>query len=449
MKTTRKRSSIKNQSAINPSSVPLKKLRWYQWVFHDALINEGYKRAICLWSRRTGKDFAAWQHCIFCATNGIPKLIYYIAPTYSQAKKIIWQGMTEDGTRFLEMIPKEMVAKINNSEMRIDFVNGSSIHLVGSDRYDNIRGTNPSLCVFSEYGMMNPQIWDAVLSPVLLKNGGTAVFISTPFGKNHFYDLWIDAQSDPDWFTMKLTALESGVFSQEELAKERKRRDPAIFEQEYECSFNRGLIGGIYQESIDRMFQEKRVCDISWEPSVDVDVSFDLGISDSTVILFFQRVGQEVRILESEEVTGESLEFIVKKVREKPYVVRDWIFPHDLRVRELSSGLSRVDKIRQFGIEPIVLPQLSLWAGVEHVKTLMLSRLYIDGTKNKTLIKALENYHRSYDERLKRLSDKPVHDWSSHWCDSLRYLSTHVASGVESADAEEIRRIQARHRIIA
>ena len=136
--------------------------RPYQLPILDAIENKGYKRVVAILPRRAGKDMTAFQLCIRACLRK-PCIIYYIFPTYSQAKKVIWDSITNDGKRFLDFIPDQVVESKNSQEMKVRFKNGSLLQLVGSDNYDSLMGTNPSGVVFSEYALQDPRAYQYIL----------------------------------------------------------------------------------------------------------------------------------------------------------------------------------------------------------------------------------------------------------------------------------------------
>jgi hypothetical protein len=165
-------------------------------------------------------------------------IYYYFFPSFSQARRVIWDGLTESGDSFINTaFPPEAVARRRNDEMKLELINGSIIQLIGTDNYDSIRGANPTGCVFSEYAMQDPRCWESVISPIVRKNGGWAVFNSTPLGKNHFYDLWNMALKHPEtWYTKKLTVEDTGLITPEQIDQERSEgRSEEIIQQEYYC----------------------------------------------------------------------------------------------------------------------------------------------------------------------------------------------------------------------
>lgn len=138
-------------------------------------------------------------------------------------------------------IPKELVEKINDSELAVYYKNGSIQRFVGCEDIDKHRGINPIDVVFDEYSEMNEQIWTAVIQPVLRENKGTATFIFTPKGKNHSWKLVEMAKNSPEeWFVSVQGVQDTDVFTQEELDEIKRNTPQALYEQEYECKFLEG-----------------------------------------------------------------------------------------------------------------------------------------------------------------------------------------------------------------
>jgi phage terminase large subunit len=131
------------------------KPRPYQLKILQAIENKGFKRVIAIMPRRAGKDVMAFNLCIRECLRKIC-VIYYIFPTYAQGRKALFDSIMTNGMRFLDFIPKELIASINQQEMKIKFINGSIFQVVGSDNYDALMGTNPQGVVFSEYALQDP-----------------------------------------------------------------------------------------------------------------------------------------------------------------------------------------------------------------------------------------------------------------------------------------------------
>ena len=135
------------------------KPRHYQLPIYDALENKRYKRIICVWPRRAGKDIMAFQLAVrYCLRKVCT--IYYVLPTFSQARRVIWDNISSSGEHMLEYIPSELIAQKNSSEMKIRFINGSILQLLGSDTYESsIIGTNPQGIIFSEFALQDPRAY--------------------------------------------------------------------------------------------------------------------------------------------------------------------------------------------------------------------------------------------------------------------------------------------------
>lgn len=344
-------------------------------------------------------------------------------PTYSQAKKVIWDSTTNDGRRILDYIPEELIAQKNQQEMKIRFVNGSLLQLIGSDNIDSLMGTNPKIVVFSEFALQSPDAWEFI-RPILKINGGTAIFISTPRGRNHFYDLYRMAEVQHDWWAQTLTYKDTGILTEEDIAKEiAEGMSEELAEQEYSCSFDRGVDGAFYAKLINKMRSEGRIIPLNYDPYKQVHVSFDLGWDDTTAIIFFQLDGDQIKIIDCEEHSNKTLAWYKALLQDKGYRYGHYLFPHDVNhVDGLSTGLSRKEILEDMQIPVTVVPKSFIVDGIEAVKVILSSRVIIND-KCTQLIKSLENYHREWDDKRKVYSNKPTHDQFSHYSDSMRYLA--------------------------
>lgn len=410
-------------------------------------LDSGIKRVAITWHRRSGKDLTIFNWVI--KQLFVEKSIaFYILPTYAQAKKVIWDSMTIDGTRFLDFIPHELVLNKNKQEMKINLVNGSMIQLIGSDNIDSLVGTNPKIIIFSEYAIQSPAAWD-YLRPILDVNKGYALFISTPRGKNHFYDLMCMARSNKDWFCEILSIKETNVLTEQDIAKIRSEGvSDELIEQEYYCSFNRGVEGSYYGRLIEKARDDKRICNVPYETRTNVNTAWDLGVSDCTSIVFWQEVGGELRIIDYYENQGEGLAHYAKILQNKPYVYGTHYLPHDGASRSLEKARTPQDALYELGIKCTVLARESdIQVGIESVRT-MLSTAYIDEQKCRHLLKCLENYHKKYNEKTQSYSDSPTHDWTSHCADSVRMMANariQYGRGLGSMSKEQVKEIATRN----
>lgn len=398
------------------------KPRPYQKNIIQAL-NSGIKRAVWCVHRRGGKDLTIFNWTIFQLLLNPGWTAFHILPTYSQAKKVIWDSSTNDGKRILDYIPKEIIESKNSQQMQIRFANGSLYQLIGSDNIDSLVGTNPKIIIFSEYAIQTPAAWE-FLRPIIDVNGGYAIFISTPRGKNHFFELMTMAANNKNWFCEVLPVTKTGVLTEQDIEQIRiEGMSEEAIQQEFYCSFNRGVEGSYYGKLIEKARLQERICNVPYETRVPVHTAWDIGYGDSTAITFWQEVGGECRIIDYYENNGEGFEHYAKMLKSKDYLYGTTYFPHDAAAGSIQTGRTLVDIARDYGINPTVLPrETDIQPGIEAVRSL-LSICYIDQTRCKHLIKCLENYHKKYNEKAGVYSSTPEHDYTSHCADSVRYLA--------------------------
>ena len=390
---------------------------------------------------RAGKDVVAFNIMIRAALKKVG-VYFYCLPTYSQGRKVIWDGILSDGTRFLDFIPNELIAHKNNNEMKLTLNNGSIIQVVGSDTASQtLVGTNPQGIVFSEWSRSDPSSY-TYLRPALVYNNAWAIFISTPFGKNHMYEMAQIAQHNPkEWFSSTKTILDTGVISLHDIEKEKHEGliSDDLIQQEYFGSYEAGAEGSYYSKYIQKMILDGRITDVPWEPSFKVHSSWDLGVHDKTCIIMYQVVGNVVRLVDYYENCDKGLDHYVKILQEKPYIWGNHFAPHDIAVRELSTGLSRLELARRMGISFKVLPAIPVDDGIELAK-ITFSRLWIDSIKCATLIKSLESYRREWDNSKKVYKNHHLHDQHSDRADSFRYMCMSLTKCVDNCSPEQLDR---------
>ncbi len=386
-------------------------------------LDSGIKRVVWCVHRRGGKDVTIFNWCIKELIKSICTC-YYILPTYSQAKKVIWDAINIDGFRIIDYIPKEVIANINSQEMKIRFTNGSLFQLIGSDNIDSLMGTNPKIVVFSEYAIQDPAVWDFI-RPILKVNKGVAIFISTPRGRNHFYDIFRTAQVTEGWFAERLTILDTNVLTCQDVEQEKKEgMSEELALQEYYCSFDRGIEGSYYANLLMNMRNDERIGIVKYDPSKLVNSSCDLGWDDDNPIIFFQISGTNIHIIDCENYRNKTLSHMKDVFNSRPYKYGVHLFPHDVDQNDgLGSGCTRRDILNDLNIPVTVVPKGLIADGIEAVKALLSSRIYIDEKKCADLIKALEHYHREWNDKNKVYNQKPCHDASSHFADAMRYLA--------------------------
>lgn len=389
--------------------------RPYQLDFFRAMDN-GCKRAVLVWHRRAGKEVACFNWMIKQAFSDRVGTYVYFFPTSTLGRRILWDGANKEGKRFLDYIPKEIIlGNPNSNEMKIRLINGSVIQIIGSDQIINV-GINPIGCVFSEFSLQDPKTWNFV-RPILRENGGWAVFNFTPRGKNYAYDLFLMAEHNPEWFCQKLTIKDTNILTDADMDQERREgMSEHLIQQEYYCSFEQGIEGAYYAKLLSKI--DNQLCSVPFQPYSVVDTYWDLGVGDETVILLVQNIGNEIHIINMYRNHGEGLNHYAKWLKEQAdkyeYTYGTHYAPHDIQVRELGSGAqTRLEIAKSLGIHFKIVPNLPISEGIELARGIF-PRVWIDKEKCNFLIKSLENYHKTFNERLNVYSDKPLHNWASH-----------------------------------
>ena len=224
------------------------KPREYQRGLYNCLA-QGYTRGIAVMHRRAGKD----KVCINIMAREAFKRVgsyFYILPYYTQARRIVWEGLDKDGFRLIDHFPKQLITRKDNQQMTLELANGSFVRFLGSDNIDSIVGTNPVGVIFSEFSLHKVDAWN-YLRPILIENGGWALFNGTPRGKNHMYRLLEAAKQDPNWYWDVKTIDDTGVMTAEQVEQEIQTGMPrALALQEFYCSFDAAMVGSYYGEAI-------------------------------------------------------------------------------------------------------------------------------------------------------------------------------------------------------
>ena len=386
------------------------------------LVKSFHKRnerfAVIVAHRRFGKTVAAINDLIRTAltTERSKVRVAYIAPYYRQAKAIAWDYLLEY-TQDIEGVT------YNVAELRADFPNGARFRLFGADNYDAMRGLYFDSVVMDEPADFPANAWPTVIRPSLADRKGKATFIGTPKGKNEFWEIYNNAQNNDKWFCAMYKADETGILDADELEEAKLTMGEDRFAQEFMCSFEAAIQGAYYAQEMKTAKTENRITSVPYDPATSVITSFDLGIGDSTAIWFAQFVGQEIHLIDYYENSGVGLDHYAKILHEKGYNYEAHILPHDVRVKELGTGKSRLETLDSLGIYNIeIAPRLSIDDGIQATRSL-LNRCWFDQEKCERGIEALLQYRREFDEKLKSWRGRPLHDWTSHGADSFRYLA--------------------------
>lgn len=390
----------------------------YDWQY--AIHQKKNKFTVLVLHRRAGKTVICVNELIKCAVNTPNSRYAYITPEQTQGKRASWDIFK----KYARILPD---VKFNEQELRIDFPNGSRIMLLGLSNAETLRGAGLNGMVLDETQHISEEIYNTVLLPMLV---GTSdwwvIFAGTPMGHNWFYKLWNQSQSnDPLWWGVKLTVHETGRISDEELEiiKKTYAGNEAQYEQEFLCSFEGAIVGAYYKKQIEELQKAKKFTSVPYDKSYPVNTAWDLGMSDATAIWFFQCVGREIRLIDYEEHTGLGLPEWAKVIRDKPYLYDTHIGPHDIGVKEYSTGVTRVETAAKLGIDfNVIAPKLAVDEGINAVRV-TLPKCVFDAEKCHHGIESLIHYRAEMDEVRGVLKPRPVHDRFSHGADAFRALA--------------------------
>lgn len=392
-------------------------------------------RAACVWHRRCGKDSISLQ--IMAIASQLRVGTYWtMLPTLQQARRVIWDGIDKYGRRMIDQaFPKSIEAGVNHTEMKKELKNGSIWQCVGSDNYDSLVGSNPVGVVFSEYSIADPMAWDFI-RPILTENNGFAIFIYTPRGKNHGDKLFKIAQNSPEWFSSLLTIDDTyiddecitPVISREAYEREiADGMDVMLAKQEYYCSFDAGLFGAYYTDQL----KKAEMGDFPWDPSKPVCTAWDIGLRDSTAIWFFQQPssGGGINVIDYWEGNNIPLVTWYKRLHETPYNFADHVGPHDLEARDKDYGVKSIDTAAEHGVYFTIAPRVSLATGIEATRN-FIPKLRFNMATAERGYDCLSNYRKEYDTKLQVWKNTPLHDWSCHGADAMRYAALAYSDGL-------------------
>ena len=381
------------------------------------LHNRKTRWAVVVAHRRAGKTVACVNQLIREALLAkLPNSRYaYIAPFYKQAKGVSWDYFKYFSS-FVDGV------KINESELRIDFPNGSRITLYGSDKADSLRGLYFDGIVCDEYGDWKHSVWEYVIRPALADRKGWAIIIGTPKGKNEFWKVKCHAEVSANWYCTVIKADESGILDPDEMEELRLELTDDAWKQEMDCDFDAALPGAIFGKELYILQQEGRYRENVYNPELLVHCAMDLGFSDDTALFWFQIAGGVLHVIDCYATNGQGIEHYHKVLKSKPYKYGHWLWiPHDGMAKTLASPRSIEQQLQDLGWNPRKVPNLSKVDGIQAAR-ISLKNAIID-TKCEEGVNALRQYQREYDIDKKCFKDDPRHDWTSHYADAFRYVS--------------------------
>lgn len=401
---------------------------------HDVFRDES-RFVLVAAGRRFGKTRLAVVKIIVAACEIKGAKIWYIAPQYNQAKDIAWQMM-------LDLIPKELIEKKNEVELSLILRNGSKISLKGANNPDTLRGVGLNFCVLDEYGDMKVNVWQEIVRPMLTDTLGTALFIGTPKGKNHFWELWLKGQRKENGYSSyQFKTADNPYIQRSEIKEAAEQLSDRYFRQEYEASFEdyTGLIWPEFDESV-HVVEPFEIP--NWYHTVGV---IDPAISGTTGCLYSAIDDDGNPIIFGEYYERD------KRVSEVCEVISgrcsDWYGDPAGRAKLYSKNgvmFSLFDEYAEYGIHPISA-QKDVNAGINRVAEYFKGRKIKILNTCKNLIWEIQRYHWTEErETMLGVSVSKPYKANDHLCDCLRYLIMSRQEG-SSPEPAKIKRFSEAH----
>lgn len=412
-------------------------------------MNPEVKTIVLAWARRHGKDDIAMHGTAVSAMRRVGNY-YHCLPEYGQARKAIWNAVNPHTgkIRWKEVFPDEIIQHVDNQGMAVTFKNGSTWQLIGADNTDSLMGASPVGLVLSEAALTAPTAF-AFFRPILLENGGWSAHISSVRGKNHFYQLYETLKDMDGAFCSHISAEDTNVFTPTSLAIERqlyvKQFGQAIgkslFEQEYLSSWDSAVVGAVFGQELELLEAEGRALPLRYDRRFPVDTSWDIGVGDNTVILFWQTVGNTERLIDWYSATDIGLSHYIDVLQSKPYLYGIHYGPHDINVREWgANGISRKSQAKRLGVKFTDTPNIPKHASIALASDL-INRMEINVKGHLVedqfddcsfILEAFKSYRFGYDKERRIMSKAPVHDWTSHYADALMTKAVHAGNTIAS-----------------
>ena len=360
--------------------------------------------------RRFGKTFLSTAELLARALTAKDQNVWYVAPTYKAAKEIAWEML-------ISQIPRDYIQKTNESSLTINLLNGSSIALKGAEKPDNLRGRSLDFVVMDEFADMRKEAWFEVIRPSLSDRQGGALFIGTPRGRNHFYDLYgKGVDGDDGWSAHQYTTIEGGNVPSGEIESAKADLDERTFQQEYLAAFVNysGIIyyGFKREESVARHTDDIGV----------IHVGMDFNIDPMSAVLM-SRHGDTLHVFDEIVLFGSNTDEMVDEIRQRyGRQSRVIIYPDPASRQRKTSAGGRTDLsiLQNAGFEVRAKTAHSqIRDRINAVNARLCSsdgkrRLYVD-PKCKKVIESLERH--TYKEG----TSQPEKDGFDHMNDALGY----------------------------
>ena len=267
--------------------------------------------------RRFGKTFLSmWEIAKFARHPN--KKIFYCAPTYRQAKTVLWEDLKT------QLLQRRWVKKINESELTITLVNNSKIYLRSADNPDSLRGVSMDFMIMDEAAMIDQRMWQEICRPALSDKQGHALFITTPRGSaNWIYDLYTNAAHLDNYESFQYTTLDGGNVPEEEITAAKRELDEKSFRQEYMATFE-SYSGLIYYNWEAKRNITPHVPEITERTLLHIGMDFNV---DPLVACISTVTGEDITIFDEVVINGSNTYEICEEIRRRYPNNRVYAYP--------------------------------------------------------------------------------------------------------------------------
>lgn len=392
----------------------------------------GITRQFHAWHRRAGKDSTALNLSAVGSWRR-PGTYWHLFPQQTQARKAIWNGLDNDGRKFIDQaFPLRARKKTRDQEMLIELTNGSTWQMAGSDNYDSLVGSNVRGVVLSEWALCDPRAWPYIL-PILRENGGWAIFITTFRGKNHAWRMYQSVKDLPDWHCTHLTVEQTcradgrRIITPEDIAADRREgMDEATIRSEYYLDPASGFVGSYYGKAISEMEAQDRLGVAFYDPSLPLYAAWKVA-ADTIACILVQIKGTESRIVASKDWKFTTVHDALADLREKVP------FAKHVRKCVLTNSSERPFELAGYEWEHVSAPELN--DGIEVVRRLLPS-LRIDTEKrdfepdgnNARLVDSLRGF-RTTETKNETFKKTPVDSWEVVFAEAVQTWAVFCEEG--------------------
>jgi hypothetical protein len=400
------------------------------------LLRDNAARVVAVVHRRAGKSEALiWRGLRKAATWTRPHLpkegrnltanpprVVHVLPLRVQWSRT---GMWDRVTQAARAFPGAEVLK---QDMQVRFPGGGLYQAGGMDNPESWRGGYADEVIEDEADDVLAGGLDMVVEPMLSDYLGTRLYSGTPKGNGRLQARYDEAGHTAGMSRYLLRWQDTGTLTAEAISRLRSRLSAEEFAQELECSFTAPNAGSYYSALLDAAERDGRIRAVPYEPRLPVETWWDLGMDDSTAIWFVQVApAGEVRVIDYLEGSGEGLTFYAQQLALKGYVYSRHRLPHDVQVRELGTGRSRLETLQSLGVRPVEPGRTLPVEDGRNAVRLLLPRCWFDAEKTAAGRKHLRRYRREWIEDREVWSSKAVHDSSSHAADAFREGAVNLA----------------------